>query len=116
MDILITNVQAIPDKIYMIQIDDPDPGTLPDHGCTGFTIPLNLPEILISFFRCQSLAGSFQITVGDFAHVAFGIVVVIQQRALALVFLFLAFLSLLKLVQHFHIISLMAPAVQSPKP
>ena len=28
----------------------------------------------------------------------------------------LAFLSLLKLVQHFHIISLMTPVVQSPNP
>ena len=69
----------------MIQIDDPDPGALPDHSCTGFAVPLNLPEILISFFRGQCLPGSFQITIGNFAHVAFGIVVVIQQCALALV-------------------------------
>ena len=69
----------------MIQIDDPDPGTFADHSGAGLTVPLDLLEVLVSFLGSQSLPGSFQITVGDFAHVAFRVIIVIQKGALALI-------------------------------
>ena len=69
----------------MIQIDDPDPGALPDHSRTGFSVPLNLLEIFVSFFRGQCLPGIFQICIGNLTHVAFRIIVIIQQSALALI-------------------------------
>src|SRR5699024_383263 len=77
--------EAVPDVGDVVQIDDPDPGTLALHGRAGLAVPLDQLPIFVGLLGGQGLHGGLEIAVGDLALVALGVVVVLQQRAFAAV-------------------------------
>ena len=85
VELLPADVQAIPDVVDVVDVDDPHPGALPLHGGAGLAVPLGQLPVPVGVLHRQSFHGGGEVPVGYLGHVPLGVVVVVLQGALAVV-------------------------------